>query len=122
MRDVSAVKSWILGVAVCCMAVVSATADQIQLTTGETLCGTIVEQSKEHVILSHSVLGLLNIASEDVALVSVVQAAQSEGGSEATGKLAKKPDTGCRKRLATVRGHFQGCLIWKCLRIGIFAY
>lgn len=106
MREVSAVKFWILGVAVCCMAVVSATADQIQLTTGETLRGTIVEQSREHVILNHSVLGLLNIASGDVASVSVVQAAQSEGGPEATGKLAKKPDTGVRQ----VPGHGSGAL------------
>ena len=101
-------KWWVSGVAICCVAVVSAAADQIQLTTGETLHGTIVKQSKEHVILNHSVLGPLNIASEYIASVAVAQEVQLEGGSEATGKLAKKPNTGVPQKSGSDPGALPG--------------
>jgi len=61
----------------------TALADTVTLQTGETLVGTVVEQTEQAVVLEHPVLGPLMIPAEQVSAVTVGDAAPTEAPADA---------------------------------------
>lgn len=53
-----------------------AMADQVELSSGDVLTGTVVEQSDEQVVLEHPVLGTLTVPAAHVAAVTIAPPAE----------------------------------------------
>ncbi len=60
-----------------------AQADEVKLTTGETLEGTVVEQNETDVVLQHPILGELTVPRNNVANVTIDQQDEQQEGQQA---------------------------------------
>lgn len=61
--------------------------DRVELQSGDTLIGTIVERTDEHVIFDHEVLGRLTIPTERIVSMPDMPAAEAEPLPELTDEL-----------------------------------
>ena len=62
-----AARLWFAGIMALFLLVSRAAADEVKLTTSDVLHGTVVEQTDEHVVLEHPVLGSLSIPRDQIA-------------------------------------------------------
>ncbi|MFQ5657705.1 MAG: YdiY family protein [Candidatus Methylomirabilales bacterium] len=62
---------WFAGIAAVFLLVSRVAADEVKLTTNDVLHGTVVEQTEEHVVLEHPLLGSLNIPRDQIASLDV---------------------------------------------------
>jgi putative salt-induced outer membrane protein YdiY len=64
--------------AVCLLTGIAITDDRIELTSGDVLIGTVVEQTDDHVVLAHPILGQITVATGDVAAMMLADAPDVE--------------------------------------------
>lgn len=81
-------------VAVVCFAATPLAADEVDLATGETLRGQIVEQNDTELVLEHPVLGLVTVPADQVAAVrrDEVEAAPEEQAEAEEEQAASEED------------------------------
>lgn len=81
-------------------------ADQITLSSGEQLKGTVVEQNEQHVVFRHAVLGELTIPLAEVAQVVIGDAPAGQDAAAAEGEVREdgEPMAEDQREAAAERG------------------
>lgn len=119
-----AARVWLAAIATTVLVVSTAVADEVKLADGDVLHGTVVEQSEDHVVLEHRVLGALTIPRDEIMSLVVGAPPAAVPGDpgmpmEADGKEPKpKEDKGWKVHVDLALKSSTGNTDEQSLRIG----